>query len=80
MNDKVSRETRDFKFKGHEILVVVHFPSEKTAEKFTAQYQVSKDGLPETELLSSHEPQATRDEAFEHGYSMGRRYIETLNA
>ncbi|MBK5543268.1 hypothetical protein JFT85_00620 [Pseudomonas sp. TH04] len=78
MNDKVSRETR--KFKDYEILVVVHFPSEKTAEKFTVQYQVSKDGLPETELLASHEPQATLDEAFEHGYSMGRSYIETLNA
>lgn len=78
MNDKVSRETR--KFKDYEILVVIHFPSENTAEKFTVQYQVSKNGLPETELLVSHEPQATLDEAFEHGYSMGRRYIETLIA
>ncbi|WP_369301069.1 hypothetical protein [Pseudomonas sp. N2-5-1-1] len=80
MNDIVSSETRDFKFNNHEILVMVHFPSEKTAGKFTVQYQVSKDGLPETELLASHEPQAALDEAFEHGYSMGRRYIETLNA
>ncbi|WP_207864944.1 hypothetical protein [Pseudomonas sp. 58(2021)] len=80
MNDIVSSETRDFKFNDHEIRVVVHFPSEKTAEKFTVQYRVLKDGLPETELLVSHEPQATCDEAFEHGYSMGRRYIETLNA
>ncbi|MBX7277146.1 hypothetical protein K2E96_16475 [Pseudomonas sp. ERGC3:05] len=78
MNDKVSRETR--KFKDYEIIVVVHFPSEKTAEKFTVQYQVSKDGLPESELLASHEPQATSKDAFEHGYSLGRSFIEGLNA
>jgi hypothetical protein len=78
MNDIVSSETREFK--DYEILVVIHFPSENTADKFTVQYQVSKDGLPETELLASHEPQANSKDAFEHGYSLGRSFIEGLNA
>lgn len=80
MNHSADNDSQTFEFPPFEILVVVHFPSEKTAEKFTVQYQVSKDGFPETELLASHEPQATSKDAFEHGYSLGRSFIKGLNA
>lgn len=79
MNYSTISDSQSFEFPPYQILVLVHFPSEKTAETFTVQYQVLKDGLPMTELLASHKPQTTREEAFEHGYSMGRSYIQNLN-
>ena len=76
MSDLPTSEIRRCLFGGYEMVVVVHFPSQKTAGKFAVQYQILKDGVAETGQRISHEPQDTLEKAFDHGYSLGRNYIQ----